>query len=112
LIAKTVSRYGWLDCAVRNAAASSGALSLTANFTEQEFDETMAIDLKGVWLGMEYQIKQMLAQNPADGTIVNTSSVNGLGGTPVASLYSAAKAGFLWIIEICDDGSESRSWLP
>ena len=44
---------------------------------------------------MKYQIKQMLAQSPPGGAIVNTSSVNGLGGTPMGSLYSAAKAGIL-----------------
>jgi len=95
LIRQTVEQYGRLDCAVNNAAAYSGAFSLTADFTEAEFDHTMAVDLKGVWLGMKYQIQQMLAQNPPGGAIVNTSSVNGLGGTPMASLYSAAKAGIL-----------------
>jgi NAD(P)-dependent dehydrogenase (short-subunit alcohol dehydrogenase family) len=95
LIAKTVERFGRLDYAVNNAAAYSGASALTADFTEEEFDNTMAVDLKGVWLGMKYEIKQMLAQNPPGGAIVNTSSVNGLGGSPMASLYSAAKAGIL-----------------
>ena len=95
LVNKTVERYGRLDCAVNNAAAYTGAFSLTADFTEEEFDHTMAVDLKGVWLGMKFQIKQMLAQNPGGGAIVNTSSVNGLGGTPMGALYSAAKAGIL-----------------
>jgi NAD(P)-dependent dehydrogenase (short-subunit alcohol dehydrogenase family) len=95
LVQKTVDRYGRLDCAVNNAAAYSGAFHLTADFNEEEFDHTMAVDLKGVWLGMKFQIKQMLAQNPAGGAIVNTSSVNGLGGTAMGSLYSAAKAGIL-----------------
>ena len=95
LVRTAVERYGRLDCAVNNAAAYSGAFSLTADFSEEEFDRTMAVDLKGVWLGMKFQIKQMLAQNPPGGAIVNTSSVNGLGGTPMGSLYSAAKAGIL-----------------
>jgi NAD(P)-dependent dehydrogenase (short-subunit alcohol dehydrogenase family) len=95
LVNKTVERYGRLDCAINNAAAYTGAFSLTADFTEEEFDHTMAVDLKGVWLGMKFQIKQMLAQNPGGGAIVNTSSVNGLGGTPMGALYSAAKAGVL-----------------
>src|SRR6202048_709989 len=76
LVNKTVERYGRLDCAVNNAAAYAGAFSLTADFTEEEFDHTMAVDLKGVWLGMKFQIKQMLAQNPPGGAILNTSSVN------------------------------------
>jgi NAD(P)-dependent dehydrogenase (short-subunit alcohol dehydrogenase family) len=95
MVAKTVEHFGRLDCAVNNAAAYAGAFSLTADFTEEEFDHTMAVDLKGVWLGMKYEIRQMLSQNPAGGAIVNTSSVNGLGGVPLASLYSAAKAGIL-----------------
>ena len=95
LVGKTVQRYGRLDCAVNNAAAYTGAFSLTADFTEEEFDHTMAVDLKGVWLGMKFQIRQMLAQERPGGAIVNTSSVNGLGGTPMGSLYSAAKAGIL-----------------
>jgi NAD(P)-dependent dehydrogenase (short-subunit alcohol dehydrogenase family) len=48
LVNKTVERYGRLDCAVNNAAVYTGAFSLTADFTEEEFDHTMAVDLKGV----------------------------------------------------------------
>jgi NAD(P)-dependent dehydrogenase (short-subunit alcohol dehydrogenase family) len=95
MVAKTVALYGRLDYAVNNAAAYAGAFSLTADFTEEEFDLTMAVNLKGVWLGMKYQIRQMLSQIPPGGAIVNTSSINGLGGAPLASLYSAAKAGIL-----------------
>jgi NAD(P)-dependent dehydrogenase (short-subunit alcohol dehydrogenase family) len=46
LISATVGHYGRLDCAVNNAASYSGAFSLTADFSEEEFDETMAVDLK------------------------------------------------------------------
>lgn len=95
MVTKTVEHFGRLDYAVNNAAAYAGAFSLTADFSEEEFDHTMAVDLKGVWLGMKYEIKQMLGQNPTGGAIVNTSSINGLGGAPMASLYSAAKAGIL-----------------
>jgi NAD(P)-dependent dehydrogenase (short-subunit alcohol dehydrogenase family) len=95
MVAKTVEHFGRLDCAVNNAAARIGAYSLTADFSEEEFDQTMAVDLKGVWLGMKCEIRQMHAQKPAGGAIVNTSSINGLGGVPMASLYAAAKAGIL-----------------
>jgi NAD(P)-dependent dehydrogenase (short-subunit alcohol dehydrogenase family) len=44
---------------------------------------------------MAQEIRRMLEQSPAGGAIVNTSSVNGLGGAPGGSLYSAAKAGIL-----------------
>ncbi len=95
LVTRTVERYGRLDCAVNNAAGYMGAFSPIAAFSEQEFDETIAVDLKGVWLGLKFEIRQMLSQNPPGGAIVNTSSVNGLGGVPTGSLYAAAKAGVL-----------------
>jgi NAD(P)-dependent dehydrogenase (short-subunit alcohol dehydrogenase family) len=95
LVAEAVRRFGRLDYAVNNAASYSGTSSLTADFSEAEYDETMAVDLKGVWLGMKFEIRQMLAQQPPGGAIVNTSSANGLGGVPMASLYAAAKAGIL-----------------
>src|SRR2546426_11080092 len=44
---------------------------------------------------MKYEIKQMLSQTPSPGVIVNTSSVNGLGGEPFGAIYSAAKSGVL-----------------
>jgi NAD(P)-dependent dehydrogenase (short-subunit alcohol dehydrogenase family) len=95
LVNKTIKKFGRLDYGVNNAAAYAGVDYLTADFSEKEFDETIAIDLKGVWLGMKYQIQQMLRQDPPGGAIVNVSSINGLGGTALGSLYSAAKAGIL-----------------
>jgi NAD(P)-dependent dehydrogenase (short-subunit alcohol dehydrogenase family) len=95
MVTQAVQRFGRLDCAVNNAAGYMGVFSTTADFSEQEFDQTIAVDLKGVWLGMKYEIQQMLRQTPSGGAIVNVSSVNGLGGTPMGSLYAAAKAGLL-----------------
>ena len=95
LIAKTVSTFGRLDCAFNNAASVEEPLTLTADFTEDQFDRSIALNLKSVWLSMRHEIRQMLAQDPPGGAIVNTSSVNGLGGVPRASLYAAAKAGVI-----------------
>jgi NAD(P)-dependent dehydrogenase (short-subunit alcohol dehydrogenase family) len=94
LVLRTVEAYGRLDCAFNNAA-TEGVLKLTDEFTEDEFENIMGVNLKGVWLSMKHQIKQMLRQNPAGGVIVNTSSVNGLGGVAQGSLYAATKAGVL-----------------
>ncbi len=95
LIDKTVDAYGRLDYAFNNAAAVEEPFAATADFSEEQFDRSIALNLKSVWLCMRREIRQMLSQQPAGGAIVNTSSVNGLGGVPQASLYAAAKAGVL-----------------
>jgi NAD(P)-dependent dehydrogenase (short-subunit alcohol dehydrogenase family) len=95
LVSSTARAYGRLDAALNNAATTDGALALTADFTEEQFDRAVGMNLKSVWLCMRSEIRQMLSQSPPGGAIVNTSSVNGLGGAPGGSLYSAAKAGVL-----------------
>jgi NAD(P)-dependent dehydrogenase (short-subunit alcohol dehydrogenase family) len=95
LLAVTIQAYGRLDAAFNNAATTDGALALTADFNEEQFDRAVAMNLKSVWLCMRQEIRQMLSQDPAGGAIVNTSSLNGLGGAAGGSLYSAAKAGVL-----------------
>jgi NAD(P)-dependent dehydrogenase (short-subunit alcohol dehydrogenase family) len=95
LVASVVGAYGRLDAAFNNAATTDGALALTADFTEEQFDRAVAMNLKSVWLCIRSEVRQMLSQSPAGGSIVNTSSVNGLGGAPGGALYSAAKAGVL-----------------
>jgi NAD(P)-dependent dehydrogenase (short-subunit alcohol dehydrogenase family) len=95
LLAHTVQRFGRLDCAFNNAAAIEvGVFQPTAAFSEEEFDQHMAVNLKSVWLCMKHEIEQMLRQAHG-GAIVNTSSVNGLGGVAQNALYAAAKAGVL-----------------
>jgi NAD(P)-dependent dehydrogenase (short-subunit alcohol dehydrogenase family) len=95
LVSSTVTAYGRLDAAFNNAATADGALALTADFTEEQFDRAVAMNLKSVWLCMRSEVRQMLSQSSPGGAIVNTSSVNGLGGAPGGALYSAAKAGVL-----------------
>jgi len=95
LVRDTCEIYGRLDCAFNNAASPDGIFKSTADFTEEEYDCAMAANLKGVWLCMKHEINQMLKQQPSGGTIVNTSSGNGLGGAQTGSLYSAAKAGVI-----------------
>jgi NAD(P)-dependent dehydrogenase (short-subunit alcohol dehydrogenase family) len=95
LVAATVQTFGRLDFACNNAASEEGTFALTADFEEEAFDRTVAVNLKGVWLCMKHEIRQMLRQERPGGAMVNTSSVNGLGGAPQGSLYSATKAGVL-----------------
>jgi NAD(P)-dependent dehydrogenase (short-subunit alcohol dehydrogenase family) len=95
LMTKIVAAYGRLDCAANNAATDAGVFALTADFDEAEFDAAVNANLKSVWLCMKHEIQQMVRQRPAGAAIVNTSSVNGLGGALQGSLYSAAKSGVL-----------------
>jgi len=95
LVKRTVAEFGRLDAAFNNAADESGTLGVTAELSEEQFDKALTLNLKSVWLCMKHEIRQMLTQVPPGGAIVNTSSVNGLGGVPGAGLYAAAKAGVL-----------------
>src|SRR5438876_1178292 len=95
LVNGAVERFGRLDCAFNNAAAiEAGVFKPTAAFSEEEFDQHIALNLKSVWLCMKHEIEQMLRQGNG-GAIVNASSVNGLGGVAQNALYAAAKAGVL-----------------
>lgn len=91
LVNKAVRLYGRLDCAFNNAATERGTFTPIADFSEKEFDMVIRTNLKGVWLSMKYEIRQMLKQS-SGGVIVNTSSINGLGGGAQAALYSATKS--------------------
>ncbi|MFA4836865.1 MAG: SDR family oxidoreductase [Dehalococcoidia bacterium] len=90
LVEKTVEKYGRLDCAVNNAGIS-GDRSPTAQCTKQNWDRVIGLNLTGVFLGMKYQLTQMLKQG--GGSIVNTSSTMGVVGTQHAPAYVASKHG-------------------
>ena len=91
MLAKTLETYGRLDCAFNNAGIEGTFVHGTVECSEENFDRTIAINLKGVWLCMKYEISQMLKQG--GGSIVNTASVAGLVGGPVAPAYHASKHG-------------------
>lgn len=90
LIKRAVETYGRLDCAFNNAGFE-GAQAPTADYTEEDWDHVISINLKGVWLCMKYEIPQMLKQG--SGAIVNTASSAGLVGFRTAPAYTAAKHG-------------------
>jgi NAD(P)-dependent dehydrogenase (short-subunit alcohol dehydrogenase family) len=85
LVEQSVAAFGRIDYEVNNSAALEEPFALTVDFTEEQFDRSIALNLKSVWLCMRQQIRQMLAQQPVGGAIVNTSSINGLGGVPRAA---------------------------
>lgn len=88
MVDETVKQYGRLDYAVNNAGID-GAQALTADYPEDIFDRVMSVNLKGVWLGMKYEIPVMLKQD--GGAIVNIASVAGLVGVPHVIAYTASK---------------------
>jgi NAD(P)-dependent dehydrogenase (short-subunit alcohol dehydrogenase family) len=92
LVQFVIAQYGHLDCAFNNAGIAS-PLAATAQCTEQDWDETINTNLKGVWLCMRYQIPAMLANS--GGAIVNNASAAGVVGLPMQAAYSASKGGVI-----------------
>jgi NAD(P)-dependent dehydrogenase (short-subunit alcohol dehydrogenase family) len=90
LIAQTIETYGRLDYAHNNAGI--GMFGPLTEQSEADFDRVLAVNLKGVWLCMKYEIRQFLKQGGA-GAIVNTSSAGGLIGYPGLTSYVASKFG-------------------
>lgn len=95
LINATVAQYGRLDCAHNNAGIGGGTLATGQAFSDypdEAFDRVIAINLKGVWLCLKAEIRQMLTQG--SGAIVNTASIAGLVGGYGAA-YTASKHGVI-----------------
>lgn len=90
LINKTVEIYRRLDCAFNNVGIHKTFIS-TIDFTQEDWNQMIDINLKGIWLCMKYEIPQMLKQGK--GAIVNTSSVAGLIAAPSNPAYPASKHG-------------------
>lgn len=89
LVRKTVERFGRLDVAVNNAGIEGNWVPI-AEQSEEDFDRTIAINVKGVWLCLKYEIRQMLTQG-GGGAIVNMASIAGLIGVGGGATYSASK---------------------
>lgn len=88
LVHAATERYGRLDYAVNNAGVD-GPKSPIWEHSEAEFDQVIGVNLKGVWLCMKYELRQMLGQK--SGAIVNLSSVAGTMGVRGLSVYGATK---------------------
>ena len=91
LVERTMERFGRLDFAFNNAGVSGRGIP-TADFSEDAWNQTIAVNLDGVFLCMKYQIPAMLASG--GGAIVNNASVAGLNGAAVPGCaYVASKHG-------------------
>jgi NAD(P)-dependent dehydrogenase (short-subunit alcohol dehydrogenase family) len=87
---ETIETFGRLDAAFNNAGVENEVKAM-ADVTEEEWDRIVAINLRGVFLCMKYEIPLMLRQG--GGAIVNTSSGAGVKGFPGGAAYVAAKHG-------------------
>lgn len=84
------NEFGRIDGFFNNAGIE-GKQNLTENFTADEFDKVVAINLRGVFLGLEKVLPIMREQG--SGAVVNTASVGGIRGVGNQSGYAAAKHG-------------------
>jgi NAD(P)-dependent dehydrogenase (short-subunit alcohol dehydrogenase family) len=88
LVAAAVKTYGGLHFAFNNAGILPAG-ALLADVEEAAFDQVIAVDLKGVFLAMKYEIQYML--KAGGGAIVNNASIAGMIADPGISAYVAAK---------------------
>jgi NAD(P)-dependent dehydrogenase (short-subunit alcohol dehydrogenase family) len=90
MVAKTLEWYGRLDCAFNNAGIMEENSKL-ADVDEAMFDRIVAVNMKGIFLCMKYELPVMVAQGK--GAIVNTSSVCAARILPNCAAYTASKFG-------------------
>ncbi len=91
LVAAAVADFGGLDIMVNNAGITRDAT--LRKMTEEQFDEVIAVHLKGTWIGTRAAAAVMREQG--SGAIINMSSISGKVGLVGQTNYSAAKAGIV-----------------
>jgi NAD(P)-dependent dehydrogenase (short-subunit alcohol dehydrogenase family) len=92
MIEQTVAQFGRLDAAFNNAGIMIPAVE-TADNSGEDFDRVTAVNLRGVWNCMKYELRQMREQG--SGAIVNNPSIGGLIGIPGRAIYHASKHGVI-----------------
>lgn len=99
---KIIEKYGRIDCAFNNAGVGPDGVripyqSLT-EVDEKTWDLIVNVDMKGVFICMKYELKQM--QKQGYGSIVNTASIGGYRMAPHFGAYGPAKAGVIALTEL------------
>jgi NAD(P)-dependent dehydrogenase (short-subunit alcohol dehydrogenase family) len=91
VVERTVGQYGRLDILVNSAAWTRAVPAV--DLDEEDWDRSIAVTLKSVYLGAKHCIPEM--RKAGGGAIVNISSANGLISNPGFAAYSAAKSGVI-----------------
>lgn len=91
-IQEIIRKYGRIDGAFNNAGME-GMTAPTTDCSEENWESTIQVNLKGVFLCMKYELLEMLKQG--HGSIVNTSSLAGLVGVENRPAYVASKHGVI-----------------
>ena len=97
-VSKAVHRFGGLDLLFNNAGIS-GPIASMLDYDEDAFDRVVAVNLRGVFLGVKYGGRAMRDRGRG-GSIVNTSSVSGIGGGRHLCAYSASKHGVVGLTRV------------
>jgi 3-oxoacyl-[acyl-carrier protein] reductase len=97
VVDETVAKFGGLNI-VYNNAGIEGESNFLSNMTEEQFDRVIAINLRGVFLGMKYALPHLV--KAGGGSIINQASIAGLIAVRGGAAYAAAKAGVIALTRV------------
>jgi NAD(P)-dependent dehydrogenase (short-subunit alcohol dehydrogenase family) len=115
MVETTLQRFGPIDILVNNAAVLMSYETRAHELSNEEWDRTININLRGYWLCSKYAIPSMMAQGA--GTILFIASRTGLRGFAGLAAYSASKGGVLALMrsmaaDYAPDGIRINAIIP